>query len=158
MQEVDENARGKGKIRGKQHPTRVSWLLSWVQRADQESYTCYVLFVLIFILDFSLLTMLFPVSLAAYALATQRPSRLYWQVSPFAVHWIGLHCELCCAVLCCAVLTSSSALPPLNCLDAWLQAGLLVDLFAGFNFGLLSDHVMHSRCSKYVCTHVRVTL
>ena len=105
MQEADENARGKGKTRGKQHPTWFSWLLSWVERADQESYTCYVLFVLIFILDFSLLTMLFPVSLAAYALATQRPSRLFWQVCLFAVHWIGLCCAvLCCAVLCCAVL------------------------------------------------------
>ena len=127
MQGTSENARGKGKPRGKQHPTWVTWLFNWVQRVDQESYTCYVLFVLIFILDFSLLTMLFPVSLAAYALATQRPSRLYWQVSLIAVHWIGLRCAalrsaaqrsavlccavLCCAVLCCAELSSQAVLP-----------------------------------------------
>ena len=99
MQEADENARGKGKTIGKQHPTWFSWLLSWVQRADQESYTCYVLFVLIFILDFSLLTMLFPVSLAAYVLATQRPSRLYWQVSLFAaLRCAALRSQFCPAI------------------------------------------------------------
>ncbi len=111
VQETDETARGKGKTRGKQHPTWFSWLLSWVQRADQESYTCYVLFVLIFILDFSLLTMLFPVSLAAYALATQRPSRLYWQVSLFVCCAVLCCAVLCCAVLCCAVLCCATVLP-----------------------------------------------
>jgi len=78
-----DNDRGKNKSKSRQRPSWLSWLSSWIQRADQESYTCYVLFVLIFILDFSLLTMLFPISLAAYALATQRPSRLYWQVGYF---------------------------------------------------------------------------
>lgn len=73
-------------------PTRPGWwagLSAWVQHADEESYTCYVLFILIFVLDFSLLTMLFPVSLAAYALATQKPSRHYWQVTPSALFCAG---------------------------------------------------------------------
>ena len=70
---------------GQKHSRRaglkwLSWLLALVQRVDEESWTCYVLFVLIFVLDVSLLTMLFPISLAAYALLTQRPSALYWQV------------------------------------------------------------------------------
>ena len=71
---------------GQKHSRRaglkwLSWLLALVRRVDEESWTCYVLFVLIFVLDVSLLTMLFPISLAAYALLTQRPSALYWQVS-----------------------------------------------------------------------------
>lgn len=66
---------------------RLVWrLLALIQRIDEESWTCYVFFVLIFVLDMSLLTMLFPVSLAAYALATQRPSAFYWQVSPCIGH------------------------------------------------------------------------
>jgi len=157
VQETDENARGKGKTRGKQHPTWVTWLFSWVQRADQESYTCYVLFALIFILDFSLLTMLFPVSLAAYALATQRPSRLYWQVGLLAVHCIGLHRVLCCAVLCCAVLCcavlccadAQFCLAPLNCLDALLEVGVLVELLAGAQDVLL----LLDFCQILSCTH-----
>ena len=142
VQETDETARGKGKTRGKQHPTWFSWLLSWVQRADQESYTCYVLFVLIFILDFSLLTMLFPVSLAAYALATQRPSRLYWQVSLF----------VCCAVLCCAVLCYSFALSLLNFLDASLEFGLLVEFLLEHKMAFLildSCHALKPSVSMY---------
>ena len=108
-------------------------LPGWAQHADEESYTCYVLFVLIFVLDFSLLTMLFPVTLAAYALATQKPRQRYWQVALFAFAMFSLVVVfppfacfafaccvpvsimarkrrfqmlsvLCCAVLCCAVL------------------------------------------------------
>ena len=65
-------------------------LPGWAQHADEESYTCYVLFVLIFVLDFSLLTMLFPVTLAAYALATQKPRQRYWQVALFAFAMFSL--------------------------------------------------------------------
>ena len=105
-------------------------LPGWGQHVDEESYTCYVLFILIFVLDFSLLTMLFPVTLAAYALATQKPSQRYWQVGllRLAMFSLFLACScacfafaclplvflswlclregrfMCCAVLCCAVL------------------------------------------------------
>lgn len=68
----------------------------WAQHADEESYTCYILFVLIFVVDFSLLTMLFPVSIAAYALATQKPSQRYWQVA-----FLPLNVFLSCVLLFC---------------------------------------------------------
>ena len=79
--QAEDSSRAVSKGQTRKRPSWLPWLSSWVQRADQESHTCYVLFVFISILDFSLLTMLFPISLAAYALATQKPSRLYWQVS-----------------------------------------------------------------------------
>lgn len=83
---MQEHSNGQQARSTRQHSRKaglrwLSWLLSLTQRVDEESWTCYVLFVLVFVLDVSLLTMLFPVSLAGYALLTQRPSALYWQVS-----------------------------------------------------------------------------
>lgn len=78
-----------------------------MQCIDEESWTCYVLFVLIFVLDVSLLSMVFPVSLAAYALLTQRPRALYWQVSDLdpaafqAVHHDVSKQAILCAVPYC---------------------------------------------------------
>ena len=94
-----------------------------MQRADEESYMCYILFVLIFVLDFSLFTMLFPFSLAAYALATQKPSRRYWQVQDAASCVLRLFesvrccAMLCCAVLCCAVLCCAVLCCAVLCCD-----------------------------------------
>lgn len=83
---MQEHSNGQQARSSRQHSRKaglrwLSWLLGLTQRVDEESWTCYVLFVLVFVLDVSLLTMLFPVSLAGYALLTQRPSARYWQVS-----------------------------------------------------------------------------
>lgn len=50
------------------------------QRHDDESYLCYAAYVLVAICDFSLLAMVFPVSMVAYALLAQHKARNYWQV------------------------------------------------------------------------------
>ena len=77
----DGNEASSEEGKGKRRPSWWTRVAGWGQHEDEESYTCYVLFVLIFVLDFSLLTMLFPVTVAAYALATQKPSQHYWQVT-----------------------------------------------------------------------------
>ena len=89
---------GRGQARNR--PNWWVWAAGWIQRADEESWLCYVLFVLLFILDFSLLTMLFPVSLAAYALATQKPSQRYWQVRRNCIHTVHSICHTICRSIC----------------------------------------------------------
>lgn len=85
VQEPGRHAVDQGHNRQRRHKQAglrgFAWALKLMQRIDEESWTCYVLFVLIFVLDVSLLTMVFPVSLALYALLTQRPRAVYWQVS-----------------------------------------------------------------------------
>lgn len=51
-----------------------------MQRHDDESYLCYAAYVLVAVCDFSLLAMLFPVSMVAYALLAQNKARVYWRV------------------------------------------------------------------------------
>ena len=53
---------------------------------DRESYACYVLFVVAFVSDCSLLNLALPLSAFAYALVSVKPSRMYWQVG-------GLRCR-----------------------------------------------------------------
>lgn len=47
---------------------------------DRESYLCYLLYLLAFAADFSLLLSLFPLSMLLYSLVSIKPSRAYWQV------------------------------------------------------------------------------
>ena len=56
------------------------------QHGDKESFICYVLYILLFVIDYSLLALVLPLSLFCYAQLAQHPSRLYWQVWRDAVH------------------------------------------------------------------------
>lgn len=62
-------------------PQRKFW--AWLQRrwqhGDKESFICYVLYILLFVIDYSLLALVLPLSLFCYAQLAQHPSRLYWQ-------------------------------------------------------------------------------
>ena len=49
------------------------------RRDDSESVVCYALFAALFVADFSLLSLAFPVALFCYALLAQPPSRRFWQ-------------------------------------------------------------------------------
>ena len=100
------NSASSDQGKGKRRQSCWSRVAGWVQHVDEESYTCYVLFVLIFVLDFSLLTMLFPVTLAAYALATQKPSQRYWQVTfcAFKCSVFFLFCSFSLFCLCLSLL------------------------------------------------------
>ena len=51
-----------------------------LRRPDEDSYICYILFVLLFITDFSILALVLQVTLFCYALLAQFPSRVFWQV------------------------------------------------------------------------------
>ena len=62
--------------------------LKWRQD-DNESVFCYVLFMALFVADFSFLAMVFPIVLYVYALLAQAPATRFWQVSAFA--WYLLH-------------------------------------------------------------------
>lgn len=74
---------------GPQRPGAAAWrrcmraltaLQQLMQRHDDESYLCYAAYVLVAVCDFSLLAMLFPVSMVAYALLAQNKARVYWRV------------------------------------------------------------------------------
>ena len=54
--------------------------LKWRQD-DNESIVCYVLFMALFVADFSFLAMVFPIVLYVYALLAQAPATRFWQVS-----------------------------------------------------------------------------
>lgn len=56
------------------------WLLKRVLYMDRESYLAYVLFIVLFVADYSLLSLVFPVSTFFYALVSTRPSPHFWQV------------------------------------------------------------------------------
>lgn len=53
---------------------------------DRESALCYVLMVLAFVADASLLMLALPLSAFLYALVSVKPSKLYWQARPGA--WV----------------------------------------------------------------------
>ncbi len=53
-----------------------------LRRPDEESYICYILFVLLFVTDFSILALILQVALFCYALLAQYPARIFWQVHP----------------------------------------------------------------------------
>ena len=55
--------------------------LKW-RKDDKESVLCYVLFMALFVADFSFLAMVFPIVLYAYALLAQTPATRFWQASP----------------------------------------------------------------------------
>lgn len=57
------------------------WLSLKLQRPDKESYICYVLFVALFLTDFSLLALVLQVLLFCYALLAQPAARRFWQAS-----------------------------------------------------------------------------
>ncbi len=60
-----------------------SWLgrlAAAVRGEDREAYLVYVLFIAVFVADFSLLTLVYPASLLGYALLSQAPRRQYWEV------------------------------------------------------------------------------
>ena len=50
---------------------------------DRESIFCYVLFMAVFVADYSVLAMVFPVVLYIYALLAQTPATRFWQASLF---------------------------------------------------------------------------
>lgn len=52
--------------------------LKW-RHDDKESALCYVLFMALFVADFSVLAMAFPVVLYIYALLAQTPATRFWQ-------------------------------------------------------------------------------
>ena len=56
-----------------------------LRRPDEESYICYILFVLLFITDFSILAVTLQVALFCYALLAQFPARMFWQVMHISV-------------------------------------------------------------------------
>ncbi len=56
------------------------WLKRRLRRVDRESYLCYLLFLASFAADFSLLLLLFPLSMLLYSLVSIKPSKAYWQV------------------------------------------------------------------------------
>ena len=61
-------------------------LLSLRWRQDnQESVVCYVLFMALFVADFSFLAMVFPIVLYVYALLAQTPATCFWQVTIFTL-------------------------------------------------------------------------
>ncbi|KAK9824077.1 hypothetical protein WJX72_007565 [[Myrmecia] bisecta] len=67
----------------KQSRKKLSWwqkLRRRLGRTDRESYICYALYILVFVVDFGVLTLVFQVSVMLYALITQSPSRVYWQL------------------------------------------------------------------------------
>ena len=48
---------------------------------DKESIFCYVLFMAVFVADYSVLAMVFPAVLYIYALLAQTPATRFWQAS-----------------------------------------------------------------------------
>lgn len=60
---------------------RIRW-----RRDDKESIVCYVLFMALFVADFSALALVFPVVLYCYALLAQPPARPFWQARRFCSH------------------------------------------------------------------------
>ena len=63
--------------------------LKW-RKDDKESVLCYVLFMALFVADFSFLAMVFPIVLYAYALLAQTPATRFWQASPTQFTPVGL--------------------------------------------------------------------
>ena len=63
--------------------------LNW-RRDDRESDACYALFLAVFVADFSLAALAFPLALLGYALLAQPPSRRFWQVGGCMHHH---HCS-----------------------------------------------------------------
>ena len=51
---------------------------------DKESIFCYALCVAVFVADYSVLALAFPVALYVYALLAQTPATRFWQASLFA--------------------------------------------------------------------------
>lgn len=68
--------------------------LKW-RKDDKESVLCYMLFMALFVADFSFLAMVFPIVLYAYALLAQTPATRFWQASPPQFTPVGLpfHCS-----------------------------------------------------------------
>lgn len=72
---------------GSQQPPRPqprSWLSQLgaaLRGDDRQAFVVYLLFFAVFVADFSLLTLAYPLSLLGYALLSQKPKRHYWLVS-----------------------------------------------------------------------------
>ena len=64
--------------------------LKWRQD-DNESIFCYVLFMALFVADFSFLAMVFPIVLYVYALLAQAPATRFWQVNIHASCHLSLY-------------------------------------------------------------------
>ena len=70
--------------------------LKWRQD-DNESVFCYVLFMALFVADFSFLAMVFPIVLYVYALLAQAPATRFWQVSSLTYLWLPpYNASICC--------------------------------------------------------------
>ena len=63
--------------------------LKW-RKDDKESVLCYMLFMALFVADFSFLAMVFPIVLYTYALLAQTPATRFWQASPPQSTPVGL--------------------------------------------------------------------
>ncbi|KAK9858804.1 hypothetical protein WJX84_000839, partial [Apatococcus fuscideae] len=68
---------------GRQVRHKEPWWWSWTartwRRSDTDSYLCYILFVVVFFTDYSLIAVVYHASLFVYAILAQQPSALYWQ-------------------------------------------------------------------------------
>lgn len=65
-------------------PHPCSWLSqlgSVVRGGERQAYVVYTVFFAVFVADFSMLTLAYPLSLLGYALLSPKPRRQYWQVS-----------------------------------------------------------------------------
>ena len=71
-------------MQGRQVRHKEPWWWSWTartwRRSDTDSYLCYILFVVVFFTDYSLIAVVYHASLFVYAILAQQPSALYWQV------------------------------------------------------------------------------
>jgi hypothetical protein len=61
--------------------TWLSQLASALRGSGRQANVVYALFFAVFVADYSLLALAYPVSLLGYALLSQKPRRQYWQVS-----------------------------------------------------------------------------
>ena len=84
--------------------------LNW-RRDDHESVVCYALYFAVFVADFSLLSLAFPLSLLCYALLAQPPSRRFWQA------WFPHPSVPCCYVM--SHVGSLCKVYPGNCDGLW---------------------------------------
>jgi hypothetical protein len=60
--------------------TWLSQLGAALRGSERQAHVVYALFFAVFVADYSLLALAYPLSLLAYALLSQRPRRQYWQV------------------------------------------------------------------------------
>lgn len=61
--------------------TWLSQLAAALRGSERQANVVYALFFTVFVADYSLLALAYPLSLLGYALLSQKPRRQYWQAS-----------------------------------------------------------------------------